>query len=83
MVMRGIKLRHGATFVECDGITLRYIGGKWESSPIMYQVLDWELRTAEREDFDYLTESDIRGMGEECYKSLLDTLTSIRLILCK
>ena len=58
--MRGIRLNHGVTFVECEGVTVR-IGrnGKCELSPIMLPVLEWDLRTEPPEKWDYICESDI------------------------
>ena len=62
--MRGIKVSHGATFVECDGITVRISAkGKCELSPILFSSLEWDMRTEPPERWCYLTESDIASLG--------------------
>lgn len=64
--MRGIKLERGATFVEHKGLTVRILrSGKIGVSPIMFAALEWDLRTEPPSTWEYLTEGDIRALGEE------------------
>ena len=64
--MRGIKLERGATFVEHKGLTVRILrSGKIDVSPIMFAALEWDLRTEPPSTWEYLTEGDIRALGEE------------------
>ena len=58
--MRGIRLSHGVTFVECDGITVRIMtDGHCELSPILFDVLEWDLRTESPDRWTYIDEADI------------------------
>lgn len=64
--MKGIKLSHGVTFVECDGITIRInADGTCELSPILLSSLEWELRTEPPASWDYLSQSDFDSMVAE------------------
>ena len=71
--MRGIQLAHGAIFVEKNGVTVRILNGKCELSPIMLPVLEWDLRTEPPDTWDYLTEGDVRGLGEDIYAEIIKT----------
>ena len=62
--MRAMKLKHGVVFAERDGITLRFLHGKWEISPIAYDALEWDLRGDGPDAYEYFTESDLRGLGD-------------------
>lgn len=64
--MRGIRLRHGVSFVECDGVTLRIKSdGICELSPITLSALEWDLRTEPPETWDYIFESDLNKSTRE------------------
>ena len=64
--MRGIKMTHGSTFVEHKGLTVRISrSGKVDVSPIMLSALEWDLRTELPSAWEYLTDGDIRSLGEE------------------
>ncbi len=64
--MRGIRLSHGVTFVEYDGVTVRISAdGKCDLSPIMLPSLEWDLRTEPPETWDYISASDIDAFGED------------------
>lgn len=69
--MRGIKIKNGATFVEYKGRTYRLSADGWTVSPIAFSVLEWDLRTEPPHTYDYMTESDIRNMGEGVYAELI------------
>ena len=70
-MMRGIRLNHGVSFVEIDGITIR-IGkdGKCELSRILLPSLEWDLRTEPPETWDYIGESEIASLGENTLKQI-------------
>ena len=75
--MRGIRLRHGVSFVEADGITIRINkDGSCELSPILLPSLEWDLRTEPPETWDYISESEIAAYGE-------NTLRQIKAIVAK
>ena len=58
--MKGIRLSHGVTFVEYDGVTVRIkADGKCEISPITLSSLEWDLRTEPPENWTYIGASDI------------------------
>ena len=58
--MRGIRLRHGVTFVEYEGITVRIrANGECGLSPISLSSLEWDLRTEPPHTWDYITRSDV------------------------
>lgn len=69
--MRGIRLTHGATFVEHHGVTVRISKGKCELSPVLFPSLEWDLRTEPPDTWEYLTDGDIRGLGEEIFSEIV------------
>ena len=71
--MRGIRLRHGVSFVECDGVTLRIKSdGICELSPITLSVLEWDLRTEPPDTWDYIFESDINESTREQIRRIVE-----------
>lgn len=61
--MRGIKLSHGTIFIEHRGITVKITqDGQCEISPIMLDVLEWDLRTEPPSSWDHIYESEIRSL---------------------
>ena len=71
--MRGIRLRHGVSFVECDGVTLRIkADGICELSPITLSVLEWDLRTEPPDTWDYIFESDLNESTREQIKHIVE-----------
>ena len=64
--MRGIRLRHGVSFVECDGVTIRIkADGTCGLSPITLPSLEWDLRTEPPATWDYIFDSDIDACTRE------------------
>ena len=58
--MRGIRLSHGVSFVEYDGVTVRVnADGTCDLSPIQLPALEWDLRTEPPETWNYLCDRDI------------------------
>ena len=69
--MRGIKLSHGVSFVEYEGVTIRISAdGKCALSPILLPSLEWELRTEPPEKWTYITDSDVDAYGENTRKQI-------------
>lgn len=69
--MRAMRLKHGVIFVEQNGITLRLVGGRWGLSPVMYDVLEWDLRGEGPDAYECFSESDLRGLGERLWSEML------------
>ena len=79
--MKGIRMKHGAVFVELDGMSYRYMRGKWGVSPILFGTLQWELRTTPPDEYEHLTADDICGMGDGVYEELLKLHEKTTLLL--
>ncbi len=80
--MRGIRLRHGVSFVECDGVTVRInADGTCVLSPVLLPSLEWELRTEPPEAWDYIFDSDIDAYGKDTRKQLERIVAKYRGIL--
>ena len=73
LIIRGIKINGGATFVKYGGYTFRLnTDMTWTVSPIQYEVLEWDLRTEPPDSYDSVYEADIRGMGNGVYEGLIN-----------
>lgn len=71
--MRGIRLRHGVSFVECDGVTLRIkADGICDLSPITLPALEWDLRTEPPDTWDYIFESDLNESTREQIRRIVE-----------
>ncbi len=71
-IMKGIRLNHGATFVEYKGVPVRISqDGECTLSPVLFSSLEWELRTEPPHTWEYITDGDIRAMGDEIFKNIL------------
>ena len=69
--MKGIKLSHGAVFVYDGLFTVKLSKtGECGPSPITYPVLEWDLRTESPDSWEYMTESDIRGLPDGGYDKI-------------
>ena len=78
--MKGIQINGGAAFVEHNGITVRIKNGKCELSPISFCTLEWDLRTEPPQKWDYLTVSDIKGLGSTVYDDILRMTDEVKSI---
>ena len=59
-MMKGIMLSHGVAFVKYQDVTVRVNkDGSCELSPILYDTLEWDLRTEPPSTWSYITESDL------------------------
>ena len=68
----------GVTFVECDGVTVRInADGKGGLSPIMFPVLEWDLRTEPPETWEYIFESDLSEDTREQIKRITEKYRDI------
>lgn len=80
--MKGIKIKNGATFVKCGNVTVRIIGEKkCEISPVMYESLEWELAFEPPDRWDYLSEGEIRALGDDVYYSIIDIARKVDRVL--
>lgn len=79
--MRGIRMKHGVTFVEIDNITIRInADGSCDLSPVMLPSLEWELRTEPPQNWTYITSSDIDSYGEDTKRQIEEILNRVRRI---
>ena len=77
--MRGIKLNHGVSFIEYDGVTIRInADGTCELSRILLPSLEWDLRTEPPESWDYIYDSDIDSLGENARQKIEETVRKFR-----
>ena len=68
--MRGIKLKHGVIFLEIDGVSIKIkANGEVGLSPVLFDTIEWDLRTEPPSEWEYVTEGDIRGMGDGIYEA--------------
>ena len=80
--MRGIRLSHGVSFVECDGVTLRIkADGICDLSPITLSALEWDLRTEPPETWDYIFGADIDAYGKDTREQIERIVEKYRRIL--
>lgn len=69
--MRGIKLSHGVSFVEWDGVTVRVnTDGSCELSPVLLPSLEWDLRTEPPETWTYITHADMDSFSEDTRRQI-------------
>ena len=76
--MKGIILSSGTIFVT-DGLHALHKtkSTDWQLSPILYQNVEWDLRTEPPDTWDYLTESDIKGLPDGGYEKILTLLEKL------
>lgn len=80
--MKCIKLSHGTIFVKHDNVTVRITkDGKCELSPIMFSVLEWDLRTENPDSWWYLYECDIRAMDNNIYQQVVNIVNDFYLAI--
>ena len=69
--MQGIRLSFGTVFVTDGLFTIRLLkNGECTLSPITYRNLEWDLRTENPENWEYMTESDIRTLPDGAYEKI-------------
>ncbi len=80
--MKAIRISHGATFVTDGHFTVRLSPtGECGISPVLYQALEWELRTEPPSSWDYLTEQEIRQLPDGGYDKVLAELKNLHEML--
>ncbi len=79
--MRGIKLKHGVSFIEYDGVTIRInADGTCELSRILLPSLEWDLRTEPPETWDYIYDEDIALLGADTLEKIKQIAAEFRRI---
>ena len=69
--MKAIKLSHGVIFVKKDGVTVKVMpNGEVGLSPILFESLEWDLRTENPSTWEYLLQSDILGLGKQTVEKI-------------
>ena len=79
--MRGIKLNHGVSFIEYDGVTIRInADGTCVLSRILLPSLEWDLRTEPPETWDYIYDEDIASFGADTLEKIKQIAAEVRRI---
>lgn len=82
--MIGIQIRNGALFVEHEGVTVRVTStGECDVSPVLFMVLEWEMRTEPPERWEYLSESQIKALDNGVYEKVLAVVSRVHSVLEK
>ena len=69
--MKAIKLSHGVIFVKKDGVTVKVMpNGEVGLSPILFESLEWDLRTENPSTWEYLLQSDILALGKQTVEKI-------------
>ena len=80
--MKGIKLSHGVIFVTDGTHTVRLLkDGKCGVSPILYESLEWDLRTEPPATYEYLTNGDIENLPDGGYEKIKKAFQEIYEVL--
>ena len=80
--MVGIKIRDGALFVQHEGVTVRVTDdGNCDLSPVLFMVLEWEMRTEPPERWEYLSESRIKALDDGVYEKVLAVVSRVNSML--
>jgi hypothetical protein len=81
--MNGIMLSHGVLFVQYEGVTIRVRNGECDISPIMYESLEWDLRTESGDKWWYVSEDEIKSMDSEIYEKIIKKAEWVNSIIYK
>lgn len=80
--MKGIQIRDGALFVEHEGITVRVSqGGECQVSPVLYMMVEWDLRCEPPTAWEYLSESQIKALDQGVYEKVLAVVAEAHAVL--
>ena len=80
--MRAIRMKHGVVFLKIDGVSIKIkANGEVGLSPILFDNVEWDLRTEPPSEWEYITESDVRGLGEGVYEAVLAEADSYNKLL--
>ena len=81
--MIGIMLSHGVLFVKHDGVTIKVRNGECDVASIMYESLEWDLRTEPPEKWWYVSEAEIMDMDGDIYEKIIKKAEWVNSILYK
>ena len=80
--MEGIKLNNGTIFITDGLITVRLLAsGECGLSPVLYSVVEWDLRTESPDSWEYLTEGEIMTLPNGATEKILAEFSRARSIL--
>lgn len=80
--MKGIKLENGTIYVEHEGVTVRVSPtGECDVSPVLFMVVEWDLRCEPPERWEYLTESRIKALDNGVYEKVLAVVNRVHSVL--
>ena len=80
--MIGIQIRNGALFIEHEGVTVRVkTDGTCDVSPVLYMVVEWEMRTMPPAQWEYLSESRIKALDNGVYEQVLAVVNKVHSML--
>lgn len=80
--MIGIKIKNGAAFVKHEGVTVRILqSGECGISSVMFEVLEWDLRTEPPHTWEYISEFEIKAMDVDLYEKIINTVKKHKLLL--
>ena len=80
--MEGIKLNNGTIFITDGLITVRLLAsGECGLSPVLYSVVEWDLRTESPDSWEYLTEGEIMNLPNGATEKILAEFSKVRNIL--
>ena len=80
--MKGIQILNGALFVEHEGVTVRVQpDGTCDISPVLYMVVEWDLRTEPLDQWEYLSESRIKALEGGVYEKVLAVVDRVHSVL--
>ena len=80
--MIGIKIKDGALFVEHEGVTVRVSSaGECDVSPVLFMVVEWDLRCEPLDRWEYLTESRIKALDNGVYEKVLAVVNRVHSVL--
>jgi len=80
--MEGIKLNNGTIFITDGLITVRLLAsGECGLSPVLYSVVEWDLRTESPDSWEYLTEGEIMNLPNGATEKILAEFSRARSIL--
>ena len=70
--MKGIRLENRAVFVTDGSMTVRLLpNGECGISPVLYSVLEWDLRTERPDTWEYLTEGELACLPDGGMEKIL------------
>ena len=76
--MKAIRLKNGVVFVKIEYSTFKVLpDGTCDFSPIMFETLEWDLKTEPPSTWEYLTQGEIYSLPNDAYQKMLEKLQKI------